>query len=106
MASLAIFTRIRRSVFLVPTFAWIEYVAPPSSPGIEGGEQEPPHDSGWKRPWRPPVSVTLPRPNGFPPLCALKSATKHAFAPPQSGAAASPIEYSRRLPTPLGYSAS
>src|SRR3954447_14910606 len=106
MASLAIFTRIRRSLFLVPTFAWIAYVTPPCFHEIEGGEQEPPQDSGWKRPWRPPTSVTLPRPNGCPPLRALKSATKHAVAPPQWGAAASPIEYSRFAPTPLGYSAS
>jgi hypothetical protein len=46
------------------------------------------------------VSVILPRPYGWPPRSAPKLAAKHAFAPPQSGAAATPSEYSFSLPLP------
>ena len=78
---------LRSGTPFTDTFAWIENVAPRSRQLIDGGEQDAPQLSGWKRPPRPFASVSLRLPNGVPPLRAEKPATKQAVAPPQFGTA-------------------
>jgi hypothetical protein len=99
MAEFAIRTRLRRAG--LPTLAWIAYVAPRSFHWIDGGEQDPPHVNGLKRPTLPRVSRTLRGPNGVPPLSAPNVAMKHAVAPPHRSTAPSCSPQLRLRPKPL-----
>ena len=101
IAELASRISSRRSVLWVPTRAWIVKTLPRSRHWIWGGEQDAPQPVGVNQPVRPFDSETRRRPAGAPPASAVNVATKHALAPPQSGAAASSRSQPPRVVPPL-----
>ena len=101
IAELASRMSSRRSVLWVPTRAWMVKTLPRSRHWICGGAQEAPQPVGVNQPVRPFDSATRAAPGGAAAAPRPEGATKHAFAPPQSGAAASSRSQPPRVVPPL-----